>query len=885
MKKNILLAAAALLLCSVALAGPAKPGRITYTQPDGTTIGIYLHGDEYYHWMTDDNGDVVVGDQDGYIKKQGLDTPAARKQRIEQAKARREENQTLLQAAAASANNTGSPEIPVFLIGFSDKAFTKTAAQFDAMLNTPGYSDNNAIGSVYDYYNENSFGKFTPHFDVLGPVTLSNKLSAYGSDENYAYKALVDACTMLDSSVDFSKYDNDGDGYVDFAIFYFAGYDEAQCPQTGAYTNNIWSHASDIRSLRKRFDNVYLSKYFCTAELKGYTGSTMCSIGTTCHEFAHTLGLPDFYDTDYEENGESANTYDFDLMSSGSYNNNSTTPPYLNAEELVEVGWLSSIPELTTTGSQTLPAVNYPGASSYSAFMTKTTNSNEYFVYEVRRGERWDAAIPAGMLVYHIDKSSTKVTGQTTAASLWNSNELNCYSTHPCCYIVPANNPTSTAEYTGSLQNMVFPGNGRVKTFSPVAWNGNNTGFQLTGITYSNGVVTFNVENSNKLGIIGAVVDSDGNPIAGATMTLEVSAASSSVRKNDKGLVPSVSRLFSLFRKQAAPRTKAATSLSTTTNSDGEYSFDLEEAGNYAVTAAKEGYVSQTIIVSVTSVIESQNFFLLREGEELPSSIIPFPQDEDAYIVGTSINTITGQNMFPVSEMSKYAGKQIKSISFYLAGDSDTTFDDVYAILDYDNTRKATVRINDDEVAVNGWTTVDLRDQELIISEKEDLYAGVGVKNWSYSETQNGTTYYYPFVVNYLTEEDEDGNEYVPEWADGWPYKGFVSELDLTSTGTRYDWELVFWIYLTVGDYNPSDTGYNFIEDPQEGNYSAGDVLYLNLIETEDDRQPGSAIEWFFDDEPVSGSVTLPSGSHTVEARFTTKGGNKKVVELELKVN
>ena len=51
-------------------------------------------------------------------------------------------------------------------------------------------------------------------------------------------------------------------------------------------------------------------------------------------------------------------------------------------------------------------------------------------------------------------------------------------------------------------------------------------------------------------------------------------------------------------------------------------------------------------------------------------------------------------------------------------------------------------------------------------------------------------------------------------------------------------------------------------------------------------RKPGTAIQWFFDDEPVSGSsVPLKyPGRHVVEARFTTTEGKTKVVELEIEV-
>ena len=880
--------AATLLLSIVAMASPAKPGRIVYTQPDGSTIGIYLHGDEYYHWMTDDNGNIVADDGTGFITKQDQTALTRRKTMIEQARTKRQENMAIMKAA--SSNNLGAPEIPVLLIGFSgsNNQIKNTQAQFDAMLNTPGYSDNGAVGSVYDYYNENSFGQFKPHFDVLPIVNLSGNVSTYGNNDSNAYQALLEACTELDSKVDFSKYDNDGDGVIDFIIFYFGGYDEAQCPQTSAYTNYIWSHASDLRSLGRKVDGKTIGKYFCTSELKGYTGSTMCSIGTTCHEFAHTLGLPDFYDAGFQEgesNTESANMYYFDLMASGSYNVDSTTPPYLNAEELMEIGWLPSIPEITSTGSYSLPSINYQGATSYSAYMTKTSTANEYFVYETRGGTRWDAGIPAGLLVYHLDRSTNRISGTTTAISTWTSNRVNSHASHPCCYVVPASNPTDTDLYTGSLRSMLF--GSTYKSFSPTDWKGKSTGFQFSSITYSNGVTTFNAANSNSLGITGTVMNSDGNPIPGVTVSLSASSEIQSVRKQESGPIFSLAKKLFVSKKRTALMTKADSPQTTTTDNNGFYSFDLDEAGNYEVTASMDGYISQTAVVSVTSVIETQDFYLWREGEELPSTIIPFPEDQDAYVIGFGLNTLAAQNLFPVSEMAKFAGKQIKEISFYLYGDSSTTFDDVYAILDYDSNRKATVRVNDEDVTINGWTTVDLRDEELVIPSKQDIYAGVGINNWQPGEkASDGNTYYYAFVANYLTEEDDNGNVFVPDWADGWPYAGYASELNLTSTGERYDQEAVFWVYLTVGDYEAPDTGYNFIADPKIGKYSSGDVFDLVLKETSGDRKPASSVEWYFDDEPVPGtSITLPSGSHVIEARFTTAGGNKKVVELELEVD
>ena len=892
MKKNIILIFVLLFSSLSLLAGPAYPGKITYTQPDGSKINIYLHGDEWGHWATDDAGNILEQDADGYWRISTRLTRTALESLQEQAAQKRAAAAQVRAeyAQKAASANFGSPRIPVILVGFSDRAFSKTAAQFNAFFNTEGYSENSAIGSVLDYYKENSFGQFTPTFEVLGPVTLDNNMAYYGGndsngDDKLPEMALAHAAQKLDSTVDFSRYDNDGDGTVEFVIFYYAGFDEAQ----GASTNAIWSHAWYLSSIyssarnNRTFDGVNLDRYFCTSELKGSSGSTMCSIGTTCHEFAHTLGLPDFYDADYSTNGSAASMYSLSLMASGSYNVNSTTPPYFNSEELTEIGWLSAIPELSAAGNYTLPAVNYPGATQYSAYKTKTSVNNEYFVYECRRGQRWDAGIPTGMLVYHVDKSTNRVSGSVTAASTWNSNSVNNYSAHPCCYVVPAGKPSQATVYSGSAYMF---GSGSYKTYQPTAWNGNTTGFSFTNITYANNVVTFTLANGNMLGISGAVMNTDGEPLEGATITVTaesggVSPAPAKVAKKGlDGLVQKAQMLLRPSKKKAQAIARAA-SYTITTAADGSYSVELP-AGTYQVMASKSGYVSQTATVTVTSMIEAQTFYLMREGEALPDDIYAWPTnlDLDEYLYGSSSQTNRAvQNQYPSSEMGGYAGKQIKEISFYLVGDPiETIYQGVYVMIDYDDDRIATVPVNSNDINVNGYTTVDLREEELIIPSNKDIYAGAGFSRGGYL--------YQGYYCSFLYFDKEDGNGGFVEWATNWPYEGYIVNYSLTSTTTRNSYAAIFDIILTVGDYEAPDTGYNYIADPQNGSYSAGYSFPLTLIETQGDRKPQGTIAWYMDDEPLSGtSVTLPSGTHVIEARFTTVDGKNKIVELEVSVN
>ena len=878
-----------LMLCSLSLmAGPAYPGRIVYTQPDGTTIGIHLHGDEFHHWATDDTGRILEQDADGFWRvSTGITSRQLEEGRAAATLRRAAANQARQEYAAQhAAANFGSPKIPVILVGFSgqNEGFSKTAEDFDAMLNSADYTANSAIGSVRTYFEENSHRQFTPEFEVLGPVNLTNAKSYYGRNTSTQQgsdalpeMALVHAAKALDGTVDFSRYDNDGDGTVDFVLFYFSGYDEAQ----GGNTNCIWSHAwylsaSQNARNQRTFDGVKLDRYFCTAELKGSSGSTMCSIGTTCHEFAHTLGLPDFYDADYETNGEAASMYSFDLMSSGNYNANSTIPPYFTAEELYEVGWMSAIPEMAASGTVTLPAVNYPDATGYSAYMTKAAANGEYFVYEVRGGQRWDAPLPQGMMVYHVDKSTNGISGTVTAASTWSNNSVNNYSAHPCCYMVPAVDPTRTALYSGSMSNFFFPGTGLVRSYSPTGWNGNSIGYQLTNIAYDEGnrVVTFNVSNTNALGISGTVMDTDSNPIADATVTITAEEVSSSAPARTRiRVVNSILAIAEKYLRSSSGRKRSAQAAAAlATDSDGYYLAEVP-VGTYQVTVSKEGYKSQSATVTVTSRIETLNFYLMREGEEAPSVLYAWPSDYDiseAPIVGFSAASWMAQNQYPSSEIGRYAGKQIKEITFYLYGEEGTTYEGVNVMIDYDDVRKATVPV--ENVNIKGYTTVDLRGEELLIPANKDIFAGVGFSRGGYNE--NG--YYYSFC--YIPKSSQ-------EWGADWPYDGFYSSYNLTSTGTRTSVGALFEFYLTIGDYEAPDTGYNYIADPKNGRYSAGEVFDLTLVETEGARKPGSDIAWYLDDEPVSGpSVTLSAGTHVVEARFSTTEGKQKVVELTLTV-
>lgn len=548
MKKNLLIAASAAMAIAFffcpgndeCFARPAIRGLFDLYQPDGTSIKARLSGDEFMKILTTSDGCAISQgedgwyyytryDQDGYRVrteyKAGQDAPAdikskcriipydllsARAAEKRAAAYEREEDNVLVRTRAAGgiATRSGGTSTEkhgiVILAQFSDLKFQSghTRASFEALLTEPGYSANGADGSAIDYFNEQFSGLFTFSFDVSDIVTLPHNYAYYGANDNSgedknAAQMIIDACTLADSQIDFSRYDDDGDGQVDNVFVFFAGGDEAD--QAGE--DHIWSHAwyiLDGAGERLVLDGVYINRYACTSELSrnmdtGRFG--MASIGTFCHEFSHTLGLSDYYDTDYEQSGGYADAMwtSTALMDGGNFNNNGCTPPNLTAVELDELELFE--PVMLTAGTHVLEPIN----ESRQYYRMDTDTEGEYFLFECRAEEGWDKYIGgSGLLIYHIDKSRNSTGfsgdyGNLTAAERWMYNMVNCKPDHQCADLVEADpSVQGTAyEYQQNVSKVFFPytkGSSKHDSFSAltdpafVYWNGNASPLAISGI-------------------------------------------------------------------------------------------------------------------------------------------------------------------------------------------------------------------------------------------------------------------------------------------------------------------------------------------------------------------------------------------------------------------
>lgn len=438
-----------MVLCpSVLRAVPAYPVRKTVTMPDGTVQVVTLQGDEHLSFYQSEDGRRGRMLGDGRFEPLAEDEFVAMRQRAAArriaADGRRTARQAPAQASRRVSPYTGQQRGLVILVSFSDLDFTVSEpnASYRRFFNESGYREGGMTGSVHDYFLAQSYGQFDLTFDVYGPVKIPRPYSYYGrnTDDNkdVNVKDMVTASLQqMDSQIDYTRYDWDGDGEVDQVFFIYAGYGEAQ----GAPENTIWPHESTIAGQGLTLDGVRLGTYGCSSELRGSSGNQMDGVGTACHEFTHCLGIMDMYDTQYNGGYGMAS---WDLMASGSYNDYSRTPAGYTAYERWACGWLEP-KELTdmTYVRDMAPVTDAPEA--YVLYNEK--NRNEYYLLENRQLTGWDKALPGhGMLVVHVDYDE----------ATWRGNTINVNPTHQRVTVVPADNNT-TGDYAG-MAGDPYPG-------------------------------------------------------------------------------------------------------------------------------------------------------------------------------------------------------------------------------------------------------------------------------------------------------------------------------------------------------------------------------------------------------------------------------------------
>ena len=468
-------------LAPALVAVPARKGLLDFRQPDGTVFQAYLSGDEFGHLVLTPDGCSLIQDAEGWwcyarydydgrrvstgVHAGGRDVPGGvlaaardipydllRRRRDVQARRTIPLREREL-ARTRSGEGGGLHRTLIILAQFKDLSFTYTREDFERIINGSG-----SAGALA-YFNEQWKGHTTFQFDITDIVTLPETYAHYGADneeeeEEHAPEMIRDACAAVGPEIDFSQYDNDGDGVVDNLFVFYAGPNQAE----GADENYVWPHQWYLQSgahINFSRDGVLVDDYACTSELRlvDSQATALANIGTFCHEYTHTFGIPDLYDENDNDGGYAEGLWrSIDLMDAGNYNDDGRTPPNYSAVERWKFGITEGI--LLTEGTYTLRPVQENGDYYYMP----TENEGECFLFECRQAQGWDRYIGgSGLLIYHIDQSnrsagySDDIGSNVTAIRRWSLNLVNARPDHQCVDLIEPD-PQARTDYQANVK-------------------------------------------------------------------------------------------------------------------------------------------------------------------------------------------------------------------------------------------------------------------------------------------------------------------------------------------------------------------------------------------------------------------------------------------------
>lgn len=527
-----------ILFVSSIIAMPARRNLMTYLQPDGLEISIELVGDEYNSYYLTTDGLMVNKDSDGIWKyvtsiENGYNklskisahnnihrnveenkliqsinqrTLIDEKNKIRQKKmSERDFNYPPQYISTRSIKNDvghystngyptkGNPKGLVILAQFTDKKFsmgdTIIKSRYNEMLNKNDYSDSitihdkkyiGSIGSVKDYFESQSFGQFSPTFDVIGPITADREYAYYGAnvggvtgdDSQNASKLISEMCNKAKRLVNFANYDANSDGIVDFVYVIYAGQGENYA---GSDPNTIWPHQWEI-SLQ--VGTKIVKSYACSSELFFNFDDILDGIGTICHEFSHIIGLPDFYSTSGNQGIFAMNSWS--VMDYGSYDNSGFAPTGYTAFERYSLGWMD-LKDISDPGSYSLQDIGESG----EAFRLNSASDNQFIILENHQKKGW----------YRFQNSTgLMATAVYYDKDLWYSNEVNEDPGTKRYYILPADNKYSGITLHGDLYP--YLSNDSLTLYSKPAAvinNGNPINISIYNIKNNGTAVTFNI--------------------------------------------------------------------------------------------------------------------------------------------------------------------------------------------------------------------------------------------------------------------------------------------------------------------------------------------------------------------------------------------------------
>lgn len=283
----------------------------------------------------------------------------------------------------------GTVKVLALLISFNDYPGTTTPENFNSRLFGDG-AGGPPFDSLRNFYRRSSYDQLTVEGNVLGWYQAPYARSTVTETDTGRQNLIKEALSFYKAQGhDFSQYDNDGDGAIDYFCVFWTG-------PHGEWASFWWGYYTWFSDSTFRLDGKRLTSYSWQWELYNYPNGTF-GPSTIIHETGHGLGVPDYYDYD-DAVGPRGGVGNLDIMD-GTGDHNCFSKFMLD--------WIT--PTVVSTGSQTVSLrasgvtpdalIFMPGAVPGQIF-------NEFFMVQNRYRSGNDTNLftgSDGLILWHVD--------------------------------------------------------------------------------------------------------------------------------------------------------------------------------------------------------------------------------------------------------------------------------------------------------------------------------------------------------------------------------------------------------------------------------------------------------------------------------------------------
>lgn len=427
-----------LSLCIGVHAAPIDNAEISLTQPDGTQLSCYASGDEYFNYLHDSNGNIIIQHPDtGYYVYAKIDASGK-----------------LIESERVAVNNDyfyddnissdlvpiGSNGVALEDIDFSINANLVWSAEEETTL--PEAVQDNELQAVGVINSKPLKGKmenivvmicFSDESPEIG-TDIKNRIENVFNAPNASLKEYMKMVSQGVLEVNSTLVGMDGNTVLMYQDThprsYYRAYNSTTNPDgyqggdngsertqrehellknvvnaingssllegknldidgdgyvdsisffvsgnVNGWNSLLWPHKWSLYSYNVKLNGKRVYKYSLQLVDRTFPKNSTSDLSVICHETLHVFGLPDLYR--YSGGGNSVGYWD--IMAS----NDKAYPQIPNSHSLLKyAGWGNSIVEVTGNGRYTLSPIG--NTSGITAYGIKTNNPQEFILLEYR---------------------------------------------------------------------------------------------------------------------------------------------------------------------------------------------------------------------------------------------------------------------------------------------------------------------------------------------------------------------------------------------------------------------------------------------------------------------------------------------------------------------